>query len=56
MRSEGWAFMLISVGSVLALVSFCYYKLLTMNTRENRGDARQTELPQQSTSEEARGK
>ena len=27
---EGWAIMLISVGSVLSLVSFCLYRVLTL--------------------------
>ena len=30
MSTGGWIFMLCSVGAVLCLVSWCYFKLLTM--------------------------
>ena len=30
MSTPGWIFMLCSVGGVLCLVSWCYYKILTM--------------------------
>ena len=29
MTLSGWMFMVISIGSVLALVSYCYYRVLT---------------------------
>ena len=38
MTAAGWAFMLISIGAVLSLVSFCYYKLLTGKESSNDGD------------------
>jgi hypothetical protein len=29
MTTAGWIFMIVSLSSVLALVTFCYYKVLT---------------------------
>ncbi len=30
MTSAGWAIMIVSVGSVLALTGFCFYRVLTL--------------------------
>jgi hypothetical protein len=30
MTAAGWTIMILSVGSVLALVSFCFYRVLTL--------------------------
>jgi len=30
MTSAGWAIMFVSVGSVLALTAFCFYRVLTL--------------------------
>jgi hypothetical protein len=43
MTPAGWVFMAISVGSVLGLVSYCYYKLLTSgNALDKRGTDKTT--------------
>lgn len=36
MTPAGWVFMAVSVGSVLCLVSYCYYKLLTSRNGFNK--------------------
>ncbi len=49
MSPAGWVFMAVSVGSVLCVVSYCYYKLLTSG---NAFDKRGTD---DTTSEQERG-
>ena len=36
MTPLGWIFMLASIGSVLSLVTFCYYRVLTKPSNEER--------------------
>lgn len=35
MRTSGWIFMLLSVGSVIVLTAWCFVKVLTMPKPEN---------------------
>jgi hypothetical protein len=43
MTKEGWIFMLSSVGFVLCLLGFCFYRVLTApNAKNNNQNARQT--------------
>jgi len=37
MTLAGWIFMVVSIGAVVALVSYCYYRVLT--TSINRDDS-----------------
>ncbi len=34
MTPAGWAIMIVSVGSVLALTAFCFYRVLTLPSSE----------------------
>ena len=43
MTPAGWAFMVISCGSVICLVGFCYYKVLTTRNEHPRKQAESKE-------------
>jgi hypothetical protein len=38
MTSAGWAIMIVSIGSVLSLVSFCLYRVLTLPAESVESD------------------
>ena len=39
MTTEGWVFMILSIGFVLSLISFCFYRVLTKPAAANHMQA-----------------